>query len=406
MVINIQRKEDDKNIGAWFSVSGNISWEELKDIYAKELERYAKTVKIEGFRPGKAPLDIVEKRYGEEIKANSIREKIWEALEEETKKKNHWIKIYKIESLVWSQKGDNIEFSLSCEVLPRKKISLDVDLKKPDNFDAKVSDEDIKEEIEILKKRYTTIVDDTEQSELTENSAGVFDIFAKDIATARTYINQKDVFVDLTSAYEWFKKLVVGMKVGETREGIAYVDRGDKKFRITLKSIKKKVIPSEDDLVKTLGYKSKEEFYEEIKKRIEERKKAELKNILYFTLIYNISQKSNLPIPQSLIQQKARQILDDNPNIDKEKLATSATTLALEDIVLYNLIEDMQLKLSEEEIRQNLKEISTQYRLTEEEVNRLFESKREELEDSFLLKKAREKLMEIVESKMAELMNK
>jgi hypothetical protein len=64
----------------------------------------------------------------------------------------------------------------------------------------------------------------------------------------------------------------------------------------------------------------------------------------------------------------------------------------------------MQLKLSEEEIRQNLKEISTQYRLTEEEVNRLFESKREELEDSFLLKKAREKLMEIVESKMAELM--
>jgi trigger factor len=404
MVINIQRKEEDKNIGAWFSVSGTISWEELKDIYAKELERYSKTVKIEGFRPGKAPLDIVEKRYGEEIKANSIKEKIWEALEEETKKKNHWIKIYKIESLVWSQKGDNIDFSLSCEVLPRKKISLDVDLKKPDNFDAKVSDEEIKEEIEILKKRYTTIVDDTEQSELTENSSGVFDIFAKDIATARTYINQKDVFVDLTSAYEWFKKLVVGMKVGETREGIAYVDRGDKKFRITLKSIKKKVIPSEEDLVKTLGYKSKEEFYEEIKKRIEERKKAELKNILYFTLIFNISQKSNLPIPQSLIQQKARQILDDNPNIDKEKLATSATTLALEDIVLYNLIEDMQLKLSEEEIRQNLKEISTQYRLTEEEVNRLFESKREEIEDSFLLKKAREKLMEIVESKMAELM--
>jgi trigger factor len=403
MVINIQRKEEDKDIGAWFSVSGTISLDELKDIYARELERYSKSVKIEGFRLGKAPLDIVERRYGEEIKANSIKEKIWEALEEETKKKNHWIKIYKIESLVWSQKGDNIEFSLSCEVLPRKKISLDVDLKKPDNFDAKVSDDDIKEEIEILKKRYTTVVDETEQSELTENSSGVFDIFAKDIATARTYINQKDVFVDLTSAYEWFKKLVVGMKVGETREGIAYVDRGDKKFRITLKSIKKKVIPSEDDLVKTLGHKSKEEFYEEIKKRIEERKKAELKNILYFTLIFNISQKSDFPIPRSLLQQKARQILDDDPDIDKEKLATSATTLALEDIVLYNLIEDMQLKLSEEEIRQNLKEISNQYRLTEAEANRLFESKREELEDSFLLKKAREKLMEIVESKMEKL---
>jgi trigger factor len=403
MVINIQRKEEDKDIGAWFSVSGTISLDELKDIYARELERYSKSVKIEGFRPGKAPLDIVERRYGEEIKANSIKEKIWEALEEETKKKNHWIKIYKIESLVWSQKGDNIEFSLSCEVLPRKKISLDVDLKKPDNFDTKVSDEDIKEEIEILKKRYTTVVDDTEQSELTENSSGVFDIFAKDIATARTYINQKDVFVDLTSAYDWFKKLVVGMKVGETREGIAYVDRGDKKFRITLKSIKREVIPSEEDLVKTLGYKSKEEFYEEIKKRIEERKKAELKNILYFTLIFSISQKSDFPIPKSLLQQKARQILDDDPDIDKEKLATSATTLALEDIILYNLIEDMQLKLSEEEILQNLKEISNQYRLTEAEANRLFESKREELEDSFLLKKAREKLMEIVESKMEKL---
>lgn len=284
-----------------------------------------------------------------------------------------------------------------------KKISFDVDLKKPDGFDSKASDQDIKEEIESLKRRYTTLVDDTEQSELTENSAGVFDIFAKDIGTARTYLNQKDVFVDLASAYEWFKKLVVGMKVGETREGIAYVDRGDKKFRITLKSIKRKVIPSEDDLAKTLGYKSKEELYEEIKKRVEERKKAELKNILYFTLIFKISEKINLPIPQSLLGQKAKQILDDDPNIDKERLATLATSLALEDIVLYNLIEDMQLKLSDEEIRQNLKEISTHYRLTEAEVNRLFESKREELENSFLLKKAKNKLMEIVESKMAEL---
>lgn len=120
MMINIQpRGEENKD--AWFSVSGTISLDELKDVYARELERYSKTVKIEGFRAGKVPIDIVERRYGEEIKANSIKEKIWEALEEETKKKNHWIKIFKIESLVWSQKGDNIEFSLSCEVLPRKK---------------------------------------------------------------------------------------------------------------------------------------------------------------------------------------------------------------------------------------------------------------------------------------------
>jgi hypothetical protein len=36
MVINIQRKEEDKGIGAWFSVSGTISLDELKDVYARE----------------------------------------------------------------------------------------------------------------------------------------------------------------------------------------------------------------------------------------------------------------------------------------------------------------------------------------------------------------------------------
>ena len=41
-----------------------FKWEEIKDAYRKALTDFAKNIKAEGFRHGKAPLDVVEKKVG------------------------------------------------------------------------------------------------------------------------------------------------------------------------------------------------------------------------------------------------------------------------------------------------------------------------------------------------------
>lgn len=56
-----------------FELEFSLSWEQVKKTYDKVLNELAKTAKLEGFRPGKAPQDIVEKSldkgklYGEVI---------------------------------------------------------------------------------------------------------------------------------------------------------------------------------------------------------------------------------------------------------------------------------------------------------------------------------------------------
>ena len=56
-----------------FSVKG-IEWEKLQE---EAFEKVNKKAKIDGFRPGKAPRNIYEKKYGKQVKyVNTIHLKV------------------------------------------------------------------------------------------------------------------------------------------------------------------------------------------------------------------------------------------------------------------------------------------------------------------------------------------
>ena len=52
------------------TIDVTIPWSSLKDSYLKEYNRQKKKFKISGFRPGKAPDNIVKQNIGPAVEAN------------------------------------------------------------------------------------------------------------------------------------------------------------------------------------------------------------------------------------------------------------------------------------------------------------------------------------------------
>ncbi|MDD4996356.1 MAG: trigger factor family protein, partial [Patescibacteria group bacterium] len=60
--MNIQTKKLPKNLA---EILVEMSFQEMEPFYQQALEELGKEVKIPGFRPGKAPIDLIKKEVGE-----------------------------------------------------------------------------------------------------------------------------------------------------------------------------------------------------------------------------------------------------------------------------------------------------------------------------------------------------
>lgn len=86
--VKTEKKETKKSIIAPNdSVKITLNWKSVEPVYKKTVAKFAKDVKAEGFRVGKAPLAIVEQKVGlDKIIDQVLRELLPEAYEQEIKK--------------------------------------------------------------------------------------------------------------------------------------------------------------------------------------------------------------------------------------------------------------------------------------------------------------------------------
>ena len=97
-----------------------------KDYQAKVQSSYltlARQVKVPGFRPGKAPMSMLEKRFGpnvkKEVMTQLISERLAEVIEEKGFRSVSPPKLLEVEA----EEGTDISVSASVEIVPEFKIN-------------------------------------------------------------------------------------------------------------------------------------------------------------------------------------------------------------------------------------------------------------------------------------------
>lgn len=124
---------------------------------AERLKRAAKSAKIQGFRPGKAPLKIVEMSYGAQIREDVMGEQVQRGFRDAVSEHNLRVAGFPRFEAVDQNDKDNFTFSALFEVYPEIKIGelSAKEIEKPCTSVAEVEEE---KTLDILRKQRTRFV--------------------------------------------------------------------------------------------------------------------------------------------------------------------------------------------------------------------------------------------------------
>lgn len=124
---------------------------DLAQLSKKRLAELSKTMKVPGFRPGKAPQDLLEQRYGDAVRGEILEKAVNEgtnAAIRENKLRPATQPNVDIKSF---EKGKDLEFTMTVEVLPDVKV-MDVKGIKLERPVTKVADKTIDDAVDRIAK--------------------------------------------------------------------------------------------------------------------------------------------------------------------------------------------------------------------------------------------------------------
>ncbi|MFM8345027.1 MAG: trigger factor [Betaproteobacteria bacterium] len=352
------------------------------------LKKLARTVKADGFRPGKVPMSVVAQRYGYSVQYEVVNDKVGEAFAKAADEAA--LKVAGMPRI--SQKDEAPEgalaFDATFEVYPEVQIG-DLATAEVERVQAEVTEAAIDKTLDILRKQRRTFAQRAaaegaaEEDRVTIDFEGKIDgePFQGGKAEAFQFI------IGEGQMLEQFDKAVRGMKVGESKTFPLQfpadyhgqdVAGKEADFLVTMKKIEQQNLPEVDDaFAKSLGIADgtveglradvKKNLAREVKFRVLNRNKAAVMDALV--------KVSTLDLPKALVQgevermvQSARADLKqrgfkdaDNMPIPAEVFTEQAEKRVRLGLVVGELVRTHQLKAKPEQLQAHIEEISQSY---------------------------------------------
>ncbi len=393
------------------------------DEVTKEFERivtqFSSRAKIPGFRPGKAPRDIIKQRFYPEIKESLFNSLIPKALSGELKTQNLNPVGMPVVNDLHFKEGQPLHLKAQFEVWPEfnlpgyKKI-------KVKNKKVSVTDQEINQSLEELRLRSAQYIP-VEGRGVLEEDYVVAEMKGKDLKTKK-FLPQEKVVILAGHAEneELLNKKLIGSMPGEENNFTLDYDKNHqnkklagKKIEHNLKviSIKEKKIPAlDDEFAKELGeFENLKDLKEKIKKEIISSKEKATKQDMAEEIIKKISDKLSIGLPEVLVEQEYMAIMrrllssptqQDIKKEDLEQLKSEGKKKAEQNLknhlILKKIAEKENLKVSDQEMHEHFKEIAKANNVPlaqiVDSVNK--EGKREELRSSILFNKTVDFLVE------------
>ena len=257
----------------------------VNEQFEARLKRTAKTAKINGFRPGKVPLNVVRREYGagiyQEVVNDVIRDTVFEAIQQEKINAVGMPNIDKVEN-----KEDALVYEATVEIYPEVEVkafdSLEIERKA-----SEVNDKDVDQMIENLQKQRQTWAETKgmakKDMQVTFDFEGTVDGEKFEGGTAEDF----KLVLGSGRMIPGFEYGIVGMKKGEEKvidvtfpEDYQAENLAGKaaQFKITVKLVEKPKLPEIDaEFLKTFAV-TEEEGVEKLKADVRKNMDREVKN--------------------------------------------------------------------------------------------------------------------------------
>ena len=352
------------------------------------LRKLARTVKMDGFRPGKVPMNVVAQRYGYSVHYEVMNDKVGEAFATAANEANLRVagqpRITESEANVEGQ----MAFDAVFEVFPDVQIG-DLTTAAVEKIQSEVNDEAIDKTVEILRKQRRTFAQRPHDAAAQDSDRVAVDFEGK--IDGEPFAGGKaDDFQFILGDGQMlkeFEEATRGMKFGESKTfQLAFpadyhgqdVAGKTADFMVTVKKIEAAHLPSVDDaLAKSLGIADATVagLRGDIRKNLEREVKYRLlgrnKNAVMDALI----SKSELDLPKSSVQAemdrmvegaradlKQRGIKDaDKAPIPEDVFRPQAERRVRLGLVVAELVRANSLQAKPEQIKAHIDELAASY---------------------------------------------
>ncbi|BDG36990.1 trigger factor [Saccharococcus caldoxylosilyticus] len=313
----------------WEKLEGNegvltveVDAEKVNEGLDAAFKKVVKNITLPGFRKGKVPRVIFEKRFGVEALYQDaldilLPEAYAKAVEEAGIEP---VDIPEID-IEQMEKGKNLIFKAKVTVKPEVKLGQYKGL-EVEKMDTTVTDEDVEKELKRLQENYAELVV-KEDGKIENGDTAVIDFegFVDGEPFEGGKAENYSLEIGSGTFIPGFEDQLIGMQAGEEKEiEVTFPEEYHAKelagkpatFKVKVHEVKEKRLPAlddefakdVDDEVETL-----EQLKEKIRKRLEEAKKNEAEAALRDALVEKAAENAEIDIPEVMIKNETDRML-------------------------------------------------------------------------------------------------
>lgn len=409
-----------------------VTPEELEKALNQAYQKNKKDISLQGFRKGKVPRAIIEKMYGPSVfyedAANAIIPTEYEKAANESE-----LDIVSMPEIDVVQIEKGKPFIFTAQVALKPEVTLGeykgIEVEKTV---VEVTDEEIQAELDKAREQNSRMVnvDDRPVADgdiTTIDFDGSVDGVPFDGGKAENY----SLTIGSHSFIDNFEEQLIGKNIGEEidvhvtfPEDYQAEDLAGKAavFKVKVNEIKVKELPElDDEFAKDVSeFDTLEEYKEDFKKDLIEKKKGEAKRAKEDKIIDKIIENAKMDIPDQMIDTQSRQMVDDfanrmqqqglsmeqyfqftgaNPQQMLEQMKPQAIKRIQTRLVLEEIVKAENITISDEELEKELENTAKAYQM---ELDKFKEILGETEKEQFVLDLSVQKAVDVVEAAAVE----
>ena len=387
-------------------INVTIEGEKWQKAIDKAYDKVSRKVKIDGFRPGKAPKDIFLKKYGKENLLVEAADSCMQDAYMDILKDNEGLEIVaqpKVE--IKGVSDEKLELMFTLILKPEVKLGkyTGLGVKKEE---AKVTKKEIEESIDHMRSHYAENV--TKDGKVANGDIAIIDFegFKDGVAFAGGKAENYSLTIGSNSFIPGFEEQIIGMEKGEEKElNLTFPEDYHAEelkgapvvFKVKVNEIKEVKVPELDkDFFEDLGMEgidSKESLEKQVEENIKTRKESELENKYLDELLEAAAKNTEVDIPDVMIEEEIDRMLkqyEENLNMQGITLEqfykfTNSDEKALRDqmkeeagkrvkfrLMLEEIAKAEKFDMSDKDAEKEAEELASKYQMTKDEFLKQF----------------------------------
>jgi trigger factor len=371
--------------------------ERVEEVFLEISAGFQREARLPGFRPGKAPKDMVAKKYEKEISDEVKSKLINEGFRKAIKEREFTVLGRPDVEEIQFGRGQAMQFAVTTEIAPQFELPEYKGLTAlRDN--TRVTPEDIERALRLLAEQrteYQTVARELKIGDVAViNYSGTCDgkPITETAPTARGLTEKKNfwVTVDATSFIPGFGEQLTGMKAGDKRSitvdfpaDFVVPQLAGKKggYEVELVEAKEKVAPALDEaFAKGFGAENLEKLREGVRGDLQNELNTKQSRSIRNQVTQTLLDKIQIALPESLVEQETRafvyNIVHENTQrgtpkevIDsqKDQIYASANTAAQQRVkaalVFQRVAEKEGVRVEQADLLRRLQDLATQYKV-------------------------------------------